>query len=193
MDKKTFDLQLKNDSAANKFRVEGNYIVFDKTTNLNYKVLPNFTLKELLTKNPVASYTKLNKDLLLKLHTIRQMLGKPIGINSSYRSPEYNKTVPGAASNSRHTIGDALDLAFSANPYDLANVIDSLNYQNTERGIYSWGVHFALGSGGKWDKMKDDSLLRKAKDFFVNDNYRNLSVFGIMAVLALLFFRKMVR
>ena len=190
MDIKTFDAQLKNDAVLNRFRIEGNYVIFDNKSNLDYKILPNFSLRELLTKNPIASYTKLNKSLLLKLHSIRTKLNKPIKINSSYRSPEYNKTVLNSAENSRHIYGDALDLSFPSNPYELSTVIDSLEYANTERGIYDWGCHFAIGSGGQWDSLNDKTLLRKVKNFFVNDNYRNYTIFGIVALVGFWVLRK---
>jgi hypothetical protein len=42
---------------------------------------------------------------------LRQFLGRPIVILSSYRSPAYNRAISGAASKSRHLKFDALDIA----------------------------------------------------------------------------------
>ena len=40
---------------------------------------------------------------------LRKWYGKPIRINSFYRSPELNKAVKGSA-NSQHTLGEAIDM-----------------------------------------------------------------------------------
>lgn len=186
MVKKDFEIQLKSDSVTNNFRIENNYVVFDNTANLSYSILPNFTLRELLTKNPVSSYTKLNKDLLLRLNAIREKLGQKITINSSYRSPEYNKTVPGATSNSRHIKGDALDLRFHDTGL-LSSLIKTFGY-NGELGIYNSFVHIAVGSSGTWDKRSKE-LISKAKEFIVNDSNRNLMML-IVPVLLLFFLIK---
>lgn len=183
MDKKSFDKQLKADSVENKFKIENNYIVFDNSANLSYKVLPNFTLSELLTKNPVSSYTKLNKDLLLRLNAVRQKLNKPIKINSGYRSPEYNKTVPNSASNSLHTKGDALDLGVEDTQV-LSDVVKSFGWSG-ELGIYNTFCHIGIGSTGTWDKRSKE-VLAKVKEFVTNDSNRNMGM--VILPIALLFF-----
>ena len=43
------------------------------------------------------------------LDNVRSLWGKPITINSGYRSPELNKLVGGAV-NSQHVIGEAVDI-----------------------------------------------------------------------------------
>ena len=43
------------------------------------------------------------------LDKVREMWGKPIGVNSGYRSPELNKAV-GGAKNSQHLRGEAADI-----------------------------------------------------------------------------------
>lgn len=47
--------------------------------------------------------------VLKRADELRENLGEPITILSSYRSPDYNKAISGA-SRSRHCQGDALDL-----------------------------------------------------------------------------------
>lgn len=180
MDKKSFEAQLKADSLHNGFKIENNYIVFDKSAKLSYKILPDFTLGELLTKNPISSYTRLNKDLLLRLHAIRQKLGKEILINSSYRSPEYNKTIPSSSDSSRHCKGDALDLGYH-DTAELSEVIRSFGYVG-ELGIYNTFCHIAVGSSGTWDKRSKE-LIAKAKEMIINDSNRNLLMIIIPSLL----------
>ena len=43
------------------------------------------------------------------LDKVRELWGKPIGVNSGYRSPELNRSV-GGAKNSQHTKGEAADI-----------------------------------------------------------------------------------
>lgn len=49
-------------------------------------------------------------ELLNLLNRIRREWGKPVIVNSGYRSPEYNATIPGAVPNSYHTKGAAADI-----------------------------------------------------------------------------------
>ena len=48
---------------------------------------------------------------------MREHFGKPIFVSSGYRSPELNKAIAGAASNSQHCTGEALDLDNDAVEY----------------------------------------------------------------------------
>ncbi|MGB4400186.1 MAG: D-Ala-D-Ala carboxypeptidase family metallohydrolase, partial [Daejeonella sp.] len=108
MNSQTFDQQLKRDALAFRFKIEGSYLVFDKNSDLTYQVTENFNLKELLTKNPAVSYTKLHKSVILKLQRIRESLQQPITINSTYRDFYYNKRC-GGATESQHLKGNAID------------------------------------------------------------------------------------
>ena len=195
LSKRDFDSQLKYDAADAVFKIQGNYIVFDNSSDLDYQIIPQFTLGELLTKNPVASYTKLNKDLILKLQAVCELWNAPgqtpLKINSSYRSPEYNKTVPGSSPNSRHCNGDAIDIG-CVDPRVLAGLIDSLSASPNERGTYNWGCHMALGGTGyvSWDKTTDTSLTRKFRDAMENDSTRNYSIGGVLALIGIFIFTR---
>jgi len=48
-------------------------------------------------------------ELVEKVEQLRKILGRPIIINSGYRSPEYNVKI-GGASNSQHIYGRAVDI-----------------------------------------------------------------------------------
>jgi len=48
--KKDFDTQLKDDAPFNGYKIEANYLVFDNTADLDYVVIPGYTLRSLLTQ-----------------------------------------------------------------------------------------------------------------------------------------------
>ena len=74
----------------------------------DYKVSRNFTLNELASKDR-ANLVLLHPALIIGLQTIRDFVGKPIRINSGYRSLEWNKNIGGAIG-SMHTLGMAADI-----------------------------------------------------------------------------------
>lgn len=74
---------------------------------------PNFTLEEFISPKDsgVPSEDDLYNIKLLanRLQVVRDLLRKPIKINSGWRSPEYNRSV-GGAENSQHLYGKAADI-----------------------------------------------------------------------------------
>jgi hypothetical protein len=62
----------------------------------------------------------------------RHRLGKPLRINSAYRSPAYNRALPGSASNSIHMKGGALDL--SGSPATLHRILTEMRREGLFRG-----------------------------------------------------------
>jgi len=64
----------------------------------------------------------------------RHRLGKPLRINSAYRSPAYNRALRGAAKNSIHTQGGALDL--SGSPATLHKILTQLR----KEGFFKGGI-----------------------------------------------------
>ena len=55
-------------------------------------------------------YDKMDSNLLALLEVLRDNVGQALTITSSYRSPEYNKSI-GGASRSQHLTGNAVDLS----------------------------------------------------------------------------------
>jgi hypothetical protein len=111
----------------------------------------NFTLKE-LTKSDTATRLGLdntpdeetieNLKLLCEkvLQPVREHFGKPVTINSGYRSPESNAAVGGSKS-SDHCKGQACDLEIDgvSNP-DLAQwIMDNLEYTQLILEFYTQG------------------------------------------------------
>lgn len=50
-------------------------------------------------------------DLLWRVNHFLMTWDREVRVSSGYRSPAYNKTLPGAAKNSKHMAGRAIDLA----------------------------------------------------------------------------------
>lgn len=79
--------------------------------NGNIKLSANFTLKEMQSHDG-ADEVKVDSALIDYLQQIRDHFGKPVHINSGYRSPAHNKAV-GGMTNSYHTKGQAADIVIS--------------------------------------------------------------------------------
>lgn len=97
-----------------------------------------------------AALRKLHELTEAVLDPLRQAWGRPIHVNSGYRSPAVNKAVGGAA-NSQHTLGEAADItagspALNKELYELA-VRLRLPYDQLidERG-YRW-LHISYRRG----------------------------------------------
>ena len=77
----------------------------------------NFTLAELTrTSAPYENYPQVKERIALKqlvdnvLQPLRDLYGKPIKVNSGYRSPLVNKHVGSKSEKSQHTKGEAADI-----------------------------------------------------------------------------------
>lgn len=119
------------------------------------KLTPNFTLEELtqsemaerkgLDNTPNAD-SKANLVRLAKfLEEIRRVLGRPIMVNSAYRSPEVNTAI-GSKPTSQHCIGCAADIKVPGLTPD--NVVKeiiktNLEYDQLIREFDSW-VHISI-------------------------------------------------
>lgn len=72
------------------------------------QVAPNFQLVE-LAQVEKGRYGVVQPHAVRRLQAMRDQIGG-IGVNSGYRSPGHNATIPGSATSSRHQYGDAFDL-----------------------------------------------------------------------------------
>lgn len=133
--------------------VIGNYIEFNDKADLDAQVLPNFKLREFLTKNKANTYTITNIDLLLMLNSIRKFWGSGIGISSTYRSPSYNRSINGATS-SQHILGNALDIyPTNGKIKEFQNEVNKLNIFGGV-GFYNTFMHIDSGNKRFWDERK---------------------------------------
>lgn len=182
--------RLKADAAQNKFSLDGEYLVFDKSSNLSYQLLESFKLKEFLTQNPI-SLTRLNLNILVAVNNIREVFGRPLTIRATYHSPEYHLLTFGSADSDLYTKGDAISLGTETQ--HLETLIQSVNETFTpgELGIYKWGVHLGWTKTFKtWDVRSDTSIKQKVKDTLTNDKMKNVLLLGAAAVAGWFFFMR---
>ena len=90
-----------------------------------------------------------------QLQVLRNKLGKPIIINSGYRSPSHNKRV-GGAKHSQHLLGNAADIRVQGmTPKDVVKEIEKLissgEMMQGGIGVYRGFVHYDIrGIKARW-------------------------------------------
>jgi len=128
------------------------------------KLSKNFSLEEMCRSNtarvrclpnvPNAEQVKNLQQLCENvLQPLRDHLGKPVAINSGFRSQAVNMAV-GGAKNSQHTKGEAADIKCKDYPYAkkiYAWIMDNLKFDQVilERKGKSVWVHVSFRTNGK--------------------------------------------
>ena len=74
------------------------------------KLSANFKVSDFKCKDG-SDVILINPNLIPILEKIREHFGKPVNINSGYRTPSYNRKTQGAAKNSQHMYGNAADIS----------------------------------------------------------------------------------
>jgi len=125
---------------------------------MDQRLSKNFSLDEFKSKDgaetPPDVLENLQK-LAKNLEVIRAEIGKPIKINSGYRSPAHNKAVKGEK-NSFHVKGKAADIVVTGlTPTQLAAIIFKLieekKISHGGVGIYPTFVHYDIrGKKARW-------------------------------------------
>lgn len=97
---------------------------------------PNFTPAELACRG--TGNLKIDLDSLDKLQALRDLLGKPLYVNSAYRSQAYNKRIGGAL-HSQHMMAKAFDVSMSNH--------DPIEFEKAARkvGFKGFGYYPHLG------------------------------------------------
>jgi len=119
------------------------------------KLSPNFTLEELthseiaerlgLNNTPDAIITANLTRLAKFLEEVRRVIGRPIMVNSAYRSPKVNEAV-GSKPTSQHVLGCAADIKVPGlTPNDIVNFVikSNIEYDQLIREFDSW-VHISI-------------------------------------------------
>lgn len=94
-----------------------------------------------------------------QLQILRNYLGKPIQINSAWRSEEYNASI-GGVKDSQHIMGRAADIVVrDLNPIEVYNTIEELiekgDMLQGGLGLYDTFVHYDIrGERARWDFKK---------------------------------------
>ncbi|ASV11711.1 peptidase M15 [Leptospira santarosai] len=120
----------------------------------------NFTLPELtVTQTGLLNIPEERQIVNLKrlcetiLEPLRKAIGKPIQINSGYRSPAVNRKIKGSIT-SQHMAGEAADICISGmSAFDVVKIIANLNLpfhqlinEGTSSGV-TW-VHVSVAPQG---------------------------------------------
>lgn len=104
----------------------------------NIQISKNFKLREFQCRDGNFQ-VRLDAKLLKKLQELRDIVGRPIIINSGYRTVEYNKKI-GGSPNSQHILGRAVDIVIPPlDPREIAEVAESIGFGGI--GIYEDFVH----------------------------------------------------
>lgn len=106
-----FEQQEKPSTPVRKKTSDGAAIFSMKQDGANFKLSKHFSLHEMQSKDG-ADRVLVHPDLIKVLQAVRDSSGKPLVINSGYRTTSHNKRV-GGVSNSTHTKGMAADTWFS--------------------------------------------------------------------------------
>lgn len=153
--------------------------------DLNVRLSPNFTLRELSgvvtgdrwqaaqlagllvvpkhgPRQPV--YERLGVLARTILQPVRDYIGRPLRINSGFRSPEKNAATPGASATSQHCFGEAADIAVPG--YSDAQLADLADWMGTS-GAFPFGqIIFEDArpgsAGGAWIHVSLGSPYRAA-------------------------------
>jgi len=122
----------------------------------------NFKLKEFEcndgSKMPLEVYENVIK-LANQLQFLRDYTGRPISINSAYRSTEHNAKV-GGSKTSQHLLGKAADITIqSLKPAEVFMIIEELidmgHMLQGGLGLYDTFVHYDIRkSKARWDYTK---------------------------------------
>jgi len=112
-----------------------------------YRVSRNFTLAEYRSKDH-ADLVLIHPALILALQAIRDHTGKPVAINSGYRSAAWNTAINGAP-NSLHTKGMAADIVIRGmTPLEVASLAHDLGLGGIK--AYPTFTHIDVGIKRTW-------------------------------------------
>ena len=120
-------------------------------TDKNEKIGKYFTAKEFRCRD--GSQIIFVDDYLVSiLDILRNKIGKPVIINSGYRTPEWN-TKCGGAKYSYHMRGMAADIRVDGiTPKELANELKKIVPDKCGIIVYKSWVHFDVRTGKKYRK-----------------------------------------
>jgi uncharacterized protein YcbK (DUF882 family) len=74
-----------------------------------WTLAPHFRQAEFDSKDVPGSGANMKPELIVMLEALRRLVGKPLVINSGYRTQQHNHAVGGAPA-SAHTTGEAVDI-----------------------------------------------------------------------------------
>lgn len=106
------------------------------------RLSPHFRVREFHSKHDPSDLVKVDERLVTLLENIRNHVGKPVHLNSGYRSPEYNATLKNASPRSQHCNGKAADIwVEGVTPKQIADIAECYLGSSGGIGIYKTFTH----------------------------------------------------
>lgn len=124
---------------------------YSKRVSGAIKLAPNFTVSEFACQDG-SDEVLIDEELPALLQKIRDHFGKPVTINSGYRSTAHNAAVGGVLG-SQHTKGTAADIVVrGVSPLEVAQYAEYLMPDRGGIGVYRDFTHVDVRtSRGRWD------------------------------------------
>jgi uncharacterized protein YcbK (DUF882 family) len=120
-------------------------------TDANEKVGQHFKVREFACKDG-SQVVFIDSYLVNTLDILRNQVGKPVYINSGYRTPTRNKEV-GGAKYSYHMRGMAADIRVDGiSPKEIANKLNKIVPDECGIIVYENWVHLDVRTGKKYRK-----------------------------------------
>ena len=117
----------------------------------NEKIGQHFKVREFACKDG-SQVVYVDDHLVSILDILRNKIGKPVHINSGYRTPEWNKKC-GGAKYSYHMCGMAADIRVNGmSAKELANKLNEIVPDECGIIVYSTWVHFDVRNNKKYRK-----------------------------------------
>ena len=114
--------------------------IYSKSKDGNKNLSANFKVKEFACKDG-SDPIFISMELVEVLQKIRNHFGKPVTINSAYRTPTHNKK-EGGATYSQHLYGTGADIVVSGvQPKEVAKYVETLLVGKGGIGIYAGFTH----------------------------------------------------
>jgi len=117
------------------------------------KLSKHFSKSEFECKCGCGEEFEVDKELLILLDNIREMIGTPITVTSGYRCKKHNDSV-GSNERSQHRKGTAADLVVDeVPPTVIANIAEYLLLESGGIGRYETFTHVDVRDGSaRWGK-----------------------------------------
>lgn len=113
---------------------------YSKSKQGNVKLSTNFKVSEFACQDG-SDVVFVAPQLVTILQKVRTHFGKPVTINSAYRTPTHNKKV-GGTTNSQHCLGTAADIKITGvSPKTVAKYVETLLPTSGGIGVYPTFTH----------------------------------------------------
>lgn len=157
--------------------------LYYKSRDGNKKVSDNFSVKEFACHDG-TDYIVIDTKLITLLQNIRNHFGKPITINSAYRTHAYNRKIGGARS-SQHCLGTAADVVVKGvDPITVAQYVESLQSSTGGIGLYRTFTHVDVRSNrARWQNYGKEVSVKGFYGMSNNNNETKYKIVGTTHVI----------